>query len=327
MAEFHVKVENVVAFASLGKDIPLTRLIAKIENAEYEPEQFPGLVYRTLDPRAAALIFSSGKIVCTGAKSIEMAKIAMRKVVDRVRQTGIDLPTKFNVQVENIVASSKIRANLNLEEIAFALENAEYEPEQFPGLVYRINDPRVAFLLFSSGKIICTGAHNIEDIHNALSKLKRKLEEIGIKVTPIKDGPVSDRDAPLPAKSADQKEEVKIEEGGEPSENELEEDIEETEEEVLEKPGLASKTETGKKVAKPPSGKKQLKPAKARKAPKKPKKLKKKAEAKKRKPAKKKAAKARKKAAKAKKSVKAKKPAKKAKHKKPAKKGRKGKKR
>jgi transcription initiation factor TFIID TATA-box-binding protein len=202
-AEFHVKVENVVAFTSLGKDIPLNRLINKIENAEYEPEQFPGLVYRTQDPRAAALIFSSGKIVCTGAKSIDMAKVAMKKVVDRVRSTGIPLPVKFNVQVENIVASSKIRANLNLEEIAFSLENAEYEPEQFPGLVYRINDPRVAFLLFSSGKIICTGAHNIDDIHNALSKLKKRLEEIGIKVTPVRDGPGGD--VPVTPEKPDEK--------------------------------------------------------------------------------------------------------------------------
>jgi transcription initiation factor TFIID TATA-box-binding protein len=89
--------------------------------------------------------------------------------------------------VENIVASSRIKAKLNLEEITFALENAEYEPEQFPGLVYRISEPRVAFLLFSSGKIICTGAHKIEDIHTALKKLKKKLESIGIKVTPMKD--------------------------------------------------------------------------------------------------------------------------------------------
>jgi transcription initiation factor TFIID TATA-box-binding protein len=180
MSEFEVKIENVVAFTSLGKDIPLLKLISSIENAEYEPEQFPGLVYRINEPRAAALIFSSGKIVCTGAKSIEMAKVAMRKVVDRVRETGIDLPTVFDIQVENIVASSKIDAKLNLEGIAFALENAEYEPEQFPGLVYRINEPRVAFLLFSSGKIICTGAHNIEDVYSALRKLKAKLDEIGI---------------------------------------------------------------------------------------------------------------------------------------------------
>jgi len=185
-SKFYVKVENVVAFASLGKEIPLNTLVAEVENTEYEPEQFPGLVYRTTEPRAAALIFSSGKIVCTGAKSIDMAKTAMHKVVDRIIEAGIKLPKEFNIKVENIVASSKIKAKLNLEEIAFALENAEYEPEQFPGLVYRISEPRVAFLLFSSGKIICTGAHTINDIHTALGKLKGKLEGIGIKVTPVK---------------------------------------------------------------------------------------------------------------------------------------------
>lgn len=184
MTGFHVKVENVVSFTSLGKDISLTELVEKIEDVEYEPEQFPGLVYRIKDPRAAALIFSSGKIVCTGARSIEMSKEAMHKIVDRLRKTGLKLPRKFDIKIENIVASSKINAKLNLEEIAFSLENAEYEPEQFPGLVYRIREPRVAFLLFSSGKIICTGAHDIEDIHTALKKLKKKLEGIGIKVKP-----------------------------------------------------------------------------------------------------------------------------------------------
>jgi transcription initiation factor TFIID TATA-box-binding protein len=180
MSEFEIKVENVVSFTSLGKDISLTTLVQKIEDVEYEPEQFPGVVYRIQNPRAAALIFSSGKIVCTGARSIDMSKEAMHKVVDRIRSTGVDLPRDFHIKVENIVASSKIDTSLNLEEIAFALENAEYEPEQFPGLVYRIREPRVAFLLFSSGKIICTGAHTIDDVQLALRKLKEKLEEIGV---------------------------------------------------------------------------------------------------------------------------------------------------
>ncbi len=184
MPEFDIKVENVVSFASLGKDISLTMLVEKMENVEYEPEQFPGLVYRIQDPRAAALIFSSGKIVCTGARSIDLSKEAMHKIVDRVRKTGVDLPREFSIKIENIVASSKIDAKLNLEEIAFALENAEYEPEQFPGLVYRIREPRVAFLLFSSGKIICTGAHTISDVQSALKKLKIRLEEIGVKAEP-----------------------------------------------------------------------------------------------------------------------------------------------
>jgi transcription initiation factor TFIID TATA-box-binding protein len=186
MTDFDVKVVNVVAFVTLGKPIPLNKLIANIENAEYEPEQFPGLIYRTTEPRAAALIFSSGKIVCTGAKSIELAHVAIEKVVDRIRKVGIPLPKKYDVTVENIVASASIDANLNLEEITFLLENAEYEPEQFPGLVYRISKPRVAFLLFSSGKIICTGARTVEDIYTSQDKLKEKLESIGIK---IKSGP------------------------------------------------------------------------------------------------------------------------------------------
>ena len=183
--EFHVKVENVVAFATLGKDIPLVNISNKLEGAEYAPESFPGLIYRIKDPNAATLIFSSGKIVCTGAKSVDMAHKAMSTVVDHIKKTGIKLPKKFDTNVENIVASTQIDARLNLEDISFNLENVEYEPEQFPGLVCRISDPRVAFLLFGSGKIICTGARNIKDIHVALGKFKEKLESIGINVKAI----------------------------------------------------------------------------------------------------------------------------------------------
>lgn len=186
--EFHVKVENVVAFAVLGKRITLTKLVEKMENTEYEPEQFPGLVYRIKDPRAAALIFSSGKIVCTGSKSIQMAKEAMKKIVDDIRKTKTPMPRKFKVTIENIVASTKIevKPKLMLEDIAISLEEVEYEPEQFPGLVYRMKSPRTAFLLFGSGKIICTGGRNLEDINIALNKLKKRLEGIGLKVKPVK---------------------------------------------------------------------------------------------------------------------------------------------
>jgi transcription initiation factor TFIID TATA-box-binding protein len=185
--KFTIKIENVVAFTSLNIKISLNKLVNTVENTEYEPEQFPGLVYRPASPRSAALIFSSGKIVCTGTKSIDMAKEAMRKVVGRIKESGIRVPDRYPIEVENIVASARIEADLNLEDIAFSLENAEYEPEQFPGLVYRISDPRVAFLLFTSGKIICTGAQSVEDIHEALGKFKVKLEEIGIKVKPVAD--------------------------------------------------------------------------------------------------------------------------------------------
>ncbi len=192
MPEFHVKVENVVVFASLGKDISLKTVSTGLKGAEYNPNSFPGVIYRIPDPKAASLIFSSGKIVCTGARSPEFAKTAVSKIVEDMRALGIELPTDFNVGVENIVASTQIDAGgkkLNLEDIAFNLENAEYEPEQFPGLVYRISDPRVAFLLFGTGKIICTGARKIEEIHTALGKFKVSLEALGIKVKAIPPAP------------------------------------------------------------------------------------------------------------------------------------------
>ncbi len=184
-SEFTIKIENVVAFTTLNISISLNKFVNSVENTEYEPEQFPGLVYRPTDPKSAALIFSSGKIVCTGTKLIDMAKHAMKKVVDKIKESGVKVPAKYPIHVENIVASSKIQAELNLEDIAFSLDNAEYEPEQFPGLVYRISDPRVAFLLFTSGKIICTGAQTEDDIHKALAKFKKKLEGIGVKVKPL----------------------------------------------------------------------------------------------------------------------------------------------
>ena len=182
--KFYIKVENVVSFAVLGRRIVLNKLVEKMENTEYEPEQFPGLVYRIKDPRAAALIFSSGKIVCTGAKSIAMSKEAMNKIVDDIRKTGISMPRKFKITIENIVASTRIevKPKLMLEEVAISLEEVEYEPEQFPGLVYRMKNPRVAFLLFGSGKIIATGGRNLKDINLALNKFKKSLEGIGLKV-------------------------------------------------------------------------------------------------------------------------------------------------
>lgn len=187
-SEFDVKIENVVVFTTLGKDIPMDKISKELTDAEYKPESFPGVVYRVKDPKTAALIFSSGKIVCTGARSPDFARTAVDKVVNDMRALNIDLPTEYHTGVENIVASTQIEAKekLNLEHIAYNLENAEYEPEQFPGLVYRISDPRVAFLLFGTGKIICTGARKEEEIHTALAKFKKNLEELGIPVNAVK---------------------------------------------------------------------------------------------------------------------------------------------
>jgi len=175
---FRIKIENVVASASLEVPVKLEKLVANLDGIEYEPEQFPGLVMRLKDPKAAALIFSSGKIVCTGAKSPKDAKLVIAKIVKRMNRLGMKIPKNYKVQLENIVASAKLDRELNLNNIAFTLENTEYEPEQFPGLVMRIDDPRVTFLLFGSGKIICTGGRSIQDVKRAVAKADKKLRKI-----------------------------------------------------------------------------------------------------------------------------------------------------
>ena len=182
--EFNIRIENIVASASFGVVISLEKVVSKLEGMEYEPEQFPGLVYRMKDPKVAFLLFGSGKVVCTGARSITDVKTVFAKVVDVVTKSGVKVPKDYKMQVENIVASAKLDGNLKLDKIAFNLENSEYEPEQFPGLVYRMKDPKVAFLLFGSGKVICAGARNVKDIGIAVARVSKKLKDIGAIIKP-----------------------------------------------------------------------------------------------------------------------------------------------
>jgi transcription initiation factor TFIID TATA-box-binding protein len=176
MTDFDIKVENIVASISLGVKVPLNKLLD--ENTEYEPEQFPGVVYRMDEPRAAALIFSSGKIVCTGTRSMQELKKAIRLIFRKLRKAGVKIPPNYKVEIQNIVASAKFEEGINLDKIAFELENTEYEPEQFPGVVYRMDEPKVAFLFFSSGKIVCTGTRKVEEIKKAIERVYKKLKEI-----------------------------------------------------------------------------------------------------------------------------------------------------
>jgi len=178
MTNFNIKVENIVASASLGVRVPLESIVEHVEGTEYEPEQFPGLVYRVKDPKAAMLIFSSGKIVCTGARNIADVKKAIEKVAKMIKTLDLDVPKTYKIQIENIVASAQIPARLDLDKIAFELENSEYEPNQFPGLVYRMKDPKAALLLFGSGKVICTGIRKIEDVEYAMEFVFKKLKSI-----------------------------------------------------------------------------------------------------------------------------------------------------
>lgn len=178
----NTKIVNIVISTSLEHKIPLERLIMDLPNTEYNPEQFPGLIMKIREPRASFLIFSSGKIVCTGTKSLEEVELAIARLIEYMKKVDIHIKIKPKVRVENVVASSDINMRLDLNEIAIKLTNVEYEPEQFPGLVFKINDETGAtFLIFGNGKIVCTGTKSDKDVHIAIKNLMVVLKKNGIK--------------------------------------------------------------------------------------------------------------------------------------------------
>jgi transcription initiation factor TFIID TATA-box-binding protein len=144
---------------------------------EYRPEQFPGLVFRLKRPKTATLIFSSGKMVCTGAKSEKEARRAVTKVVKELKKGGIIIISKPELKIQNIVASASLGGMIDLEKAAYTLGRTMYEPEQFPGLIYRMETPKVVILLFASGKLVCTGGKREEDIYVAVDNLHVLLED------------------------------------------------------------------------------------------------------------------------------------------------------
>ena len=177
-AKKEIRIVNIVCSASLGQDIPLIKLAETLPNTEYNPEQFPGLVMRIREPKTSALIFSSGKIVSTGARSMAKVKESIKAIIKNLAKIKIKITTFPKVNVQNMVASGSIGIDLNLNSLAMELENTEYEPEQFPGLVYKLPDQKATFLLFSNGKIVCTGTKSEEEVNKALDKLIENLKKV-----------------------------------------------------------------------------------------------------------------------------------------------------
>ena len=173
-----ITIQNIVATASLGKDIPLIKLAETLPNTEYNPEQFPGLVMRIKEPKTSALIFSSGKVVCTGARTLEKVEESIAKIIESLKKINIDIKIKPKITVQNVVASGSIGMDLNLNKLAMKLDNTEYEPEQFPGLVYKLHEAKATFLLFSNGKIVCTGTKSREQVMIAVNKLVSILKGV-----------------------------------------------------------------------------------------------------------------------------------------------------
>ena len=170
------KIQNIVATTSLGKPVPLTKLARTLSNTEYNPETFPGLVLRIKEPKSAVLVFSSGNLVCTGTKSIPQVRKVINEVIKQLKKINIKITTKPKITVQNIVASGTIDLKLNLNFLALEMENTEYEPEQFPGLVYKLLESNSTFLLFSNGKLVCTGTKNKEQLERSMEQLLKNVK-------------------------------------------------------------------------------------------------------------------------------------------------------
>jgi transcription initiation factor TFIID TATA-box-binding protein len=173
-----IKVVNIVVSTSLEHDVPLEKMAATLSNTEYNPEQFPGLVIRIKEPKTSALIFSSGKVVCTGARTMDNVRLSIKKIIKSLEKINVKITIDPVIKIQNIVASGAVGMDLNLNTLAMKLENTEYEPEQFPGLVYKLAAAKATFLLFSNGKVVCTGTKSEKEVHAALDKLIENLKRV-----------------------------------------------------------------------------------------------------------------------------------------------------
>ena len=172
-----IEIVNVVASATIDQRLDLYDIQKKFPGVEYNPDQFPGAVFRLKNPKTATLLFSTGKMVCTGSKSEDMAKKAVKTVVQKLRKGGIPVKKEATVTIQNIVASINLGGKIHLEQAARTLPRSMYEPEQFPGLIHRMLDPKTVILLFSSGKLVCTGAKKESDVYRSVHNLHALLEE------------------------------------------------------------------------------------------------------------------------------------------------------
>ena len=176
-----LKVENVVASIDLHGEIDVEKVANELESVQYNPDVFPGAVYKMKSFGVTFLIFYSGKLVCTGAKSVETIRKATEELKRTLEAMGMKFKGEPEIQVQNIVAAGDLGlGTLDLDMVALTLPNVEYEPEIFPGVVYRVKNSRMAILIFNSGKVVVSGARTEEDIRRAVDELTSEFKKYGL---------------------------------------------------------------------------------------------------------------------------------------------------
>lgn len=177
--DYAVSVENVVASGKLEQRLDLSLISETIPGARYNPQRFPGLFFNLKKPKSLLLIFNSGRIISMGTRSVRQAKKAIVNAVKELQSVGMAILTEPKIEIQNMVACADLRTKIDLEDLAMTLRRTIYEPENFPGLIYMMDEPRVTLLLFTNGKIVCAGAKSEDDVLRAVAKLHRTLEVNG----------------------------------------------------------------------------------------------------------------------------------------------------
>ena len=177
-----IEIQNVVGAADLEREFDLAALAMDLAEAEYDPERFHGLLYRTQDPKVTVMVFGSGKVTITGATSTGDMRTAFGECVTALRELGIPVGETPETEVQNIVADGDLGERLNLSAVAIGLglKQVEYEPEQFPGLVYRLDAPAVVVLLFGTGKFVITGASERTAIEIGIETVVTQLTDLSL---------------------------------------------------------------------------------------------------------------------------------------------------
>ncbi len=171
-----VKVENMVACITLENHLDLNRITKEVKGIE-NPKSFPGLIYRLKEMKVSFLIFRTGKLICSGARKRKSIDEALDHIIAKLSKVE-PITGKPKVEVVNMVCSADLGFMVFLDKIAIESWNVEYEPEQFPGLVYRLDEPKAVMLIFRSGKMIVTGAKTNKMAKIAAQKTKEMVIEL-----------------------------------------------------------------------------------------------------------------------------------------------------
>ncbi len=175
-----IEIVNVVASVDIRQPLDLKAIVKKFKTAEYTPKRFPGVTYRTKNPKSAILLFRTGKMVCSGTKSREQAHEAVHTAIRELNAQGVEILGEPEITIQNVVASIDFHRRIDILEMFDVYDNSMYEPEMFPGLIYRMKDPKAVLLLFSSGRVVCVGCKSRAIVDEAVEKIYDLLNHHGL---------------------------------------------------------------------------------------------------------------------------------------------------